>query len=159
MSSMILSPPPLRKVAEPKADDLLAWYDRHRRVLPWRAPPGRRADPYHVFLSEIMLQQTTVKAVGPYFADFISRWPTVSDLAAAPLEQVLSAWAGLGYYARARNLHACAKAVVERHGGEFPSQEEALLALPGSAPIPPPPSPPSRSTSRPLRGWQYRARH
>lgn len=134
MSSMILSPPPLRKVAEPKADDLLAWYDRHRRVLPWRAPPARRADPYHVFLSEIMLQQTTVKAVGPYFADFVSRWPTVSDLAAAPLEQVLSAWAGLGYYARARNLHACAKAVVERHGGEFPSQEEALLALPGIGP-------------------------
>ncbi|MDI4665843.1 A/G-specific adenine glycosylase [Xanthobacter autotrophicus] len=119
---------------EPDPAALLDWYDRHRRRLPWRAEPGRRADPYHVFLSEIMLQQTTVKAVGPYFGAFLARWPSVSHLAAAPLEEVLSAWAGLGYYARARNLHACAKAVVARHGGRFPKDEEALLALPGIGP-------------------------
>lgn len=134
MDSMILSPARTRKPGAPAAADLLAWYDRHRRRLPWRAEPGRTADPYHVFLSEIMLQQTTVKAVGPYFADFLRRWPNVSDLAAAPLEEVLSAWAGLGYYARARNLHACAKAVVERHGGRFPADEDALLDLPGIGP-------------------------
>lgn len=134
MCSMIISRAPLRKTTGPDPADLLAWYDRHRRHMPWRALPGRRADPYHVFLSEIMLQQTTVKAVGPYFTGFLARWPTVADLAAAPLEQVLSAWAGLGYYARARNLHACAKAVVERHGGHFPADEAALLALPGIGP-------------------------
>src|SRR3977135_1828181 len=92
---------------------LLAWYDRHRRALPWRAGKGERADPYRVWLSEIMLQQTTVKAVAPYYARFLSRFPTVTALADAPLEDVLKAWAGLGYYARARNLHACARAVVE----------------------------------------------
>ncbi|MEP9349496.1 A/G-specific adenine glycosylase [Xanthobacter sp. KR7-225] len=113
---------------------LLAWYDVHRRLLPWRAGPGERADPYHVFLSEIMLQQTTVKAVIPYFGAFLARWPTVNHLAAAPLEEVLSKWAGLGYYARARNLHACAKAVSARHGGTFPDHEEALLELPGIGP-------------------------
>ncbi|MGE4371625.1 MAG: A/G-specific adenine glycosylase [Xanthobacter sp.] len=113
---------------------MLAWYDIHRRTLPWRAPPGRRADPYHVFLSEIMLQQTTVKAVIPYFSAFLHRWPSVAHLAAAPLEDVLSAWAGLGYYARARNLHKCAQAVVERHGGLFPDDEASLLALPGIGP-------------------------
>jgi A/G-specific adenine glycosylase len=110
---------------------LLAWYARHRRVLPWRAPPGEAADPYRVWLSEVMLQQTTVKAVGPYYGRFLARWPDVAALAAAPLEDVLKAWAGLGYYARARNLHACARAVVERHGGRFPSSEQALRALPG----------------------------
>ena len=89
-------------------------------MLPWRALPGETPDPYRVWLSEIMLQQTTVKAVAPYFARFIARWPTVRALAAAPLDDVLKLWAGLGYYARARNLHACAKAVVERHGGRFP---------------------------------------
>lgn len=118
-----------RKKAEPA--DLLAWYDRHRRVLPWRARGGRKADPYAVWLSEIMLQQTTVKTVGPYYAKFLSRWPTVESMAASPLDDVLRAWAGLGYYARARNLHACAKAVVERHGGIFPDSIEALRALPG----------------------------
>ncbi|MGR7996559.1 A/G-specific adenine glycosylase [Xanthobacter sp. ZOL 2024] len=122
---------PLR-VPDPQA--LLAWYDTHRRRLPWRAEKGRRADPYHVFLSEIMLQQTTVKAVVPYFGAFLTRWPTVSHLAAAPLEEVLSAWAGLGYYARARNLHACAQVVVARHGGRFPAEEAALLDLPGIGP-------------------------
>jgi A/G-specific adenine glycosylase len=110
---------------------LLAWYDRHRRELPWRAPPGERTEPYRVWLSEIMLQQTTVAAVGPYFAAFLERWPTVEALAAAPLDDVLHAWQGLGYYARARNLHACARAVVERHGGRFPADEAALRALPG----------------------------
>lgn len=112
-------------------DLLLAWYDRHRRRLPWRAEPGSRADPYHVWLSEIMLQQTTVATVGPYFRRFLELWPTVSDLAAADLDQVLHAWQGLGYYARARNLHKCAQAVVARHGGAFPDTEEALLDLPG----------------------------
>jgi A/G-specific adenine glycosylase len=110
---------------------LLAWYDRHRRALPWRAVAGERADPYRVWLSEIMLQQTTVRAVVPYYGRFLSRWPNVQALAGAPLEDVLKAWAGLGYYARARNLHACARAVVERHGGEFPAIETELRALPG----------------------------
>jgi A/G-specific adenine glycosylase len=116
------------------ADRLLAWYDRHRRVLPWRAPRGERSDPYRVWLSEIMLQQTTVATVGGYFDAFLRRWPSVRDLAAAPLEDVLYAWQGLGYYARARNLHACARAVVERHGGDFPDTVEALGALPGVGP-------------------------
>jgi A/G-specific adenine glycosylase len=113
---------------------LLDWYDRHRRVLPWRSASGERADPYRVWLSEIMLQQTTVATVGDYFRRFVARWPTVEALAAAPLDEVLSAWAGLGYYARARNLHACARAVVERHGGRFPDTEAALLELPGVGP-------------------------
>src|SRR5271168_1370332 len=118
-------------VSSPQPTDLLAWYDRHRRVLPWRAPPGRRADPYRVWLSEIMLQQTTVKAVAPYYAKFLERWDDVGALAAAALDDVLKAWAGLGYYARARNLHACARAVVERHGGKFPVSEAELRTLPG----------------------------
>jgi len=113
------------------APRLLAWYDRHRRTLPWRAPAGERIEPYLVWLSEIMLQQTTVATVGDYFRRFVERWPTVEALAEAPLDSVLSAWAGLGYYARARNLHACAQAVVERHGGRFPEDEAGLLALPG----------------------------
>ena len=120
-----------RKKAAADPADLLAWYDRHRRVLPWRARGRAKADPYAVWLSEIMLQQTTVKTVGPYYAKFLTRWPTVQALAAAPLDDVLRAWAGLGYYARARNLHACARAVVERHGGVFPRELEALRALPG----------------------------
>src|SRR6266550_3954011 len=119
---------------EARSADLLAWYDRHRRVLPWRAAPGERADPYRVCLSEIMLQQTTIKAVVPYFARFTARWPNVHALAAAPLDDVLKLWAGLGYYARARHLHACAKAVLERHGGCFPQSEAALAALPGIGP-------------------------
>src|SRR5580700_5544440 len=115
----------------PQPTALLAWYDRHRRKLPWRAPPGERADPYRVWLSEIMLQQTTVKAVAPYYGRFLQRWDDVGALAAAPLDDVLKAWAGLGYYARARNLHACSRAVVERHGGKFPVSEAELRALPG----------------------------
>ena len=119
---------------EARSADLLAWYDRHRRVLPWRAAPGERPDPYRVWLSEIMLQQTTIKAVMPYFARFTARWPNVHALAAAPLDDVLKLWAGLGYYARARHLHACAKVVVERHGGCLPQSEAALAALPGIGP-------------------------
>ena len=116
------------------AADLLAWYDRHRRKLPWRAPPGEAPDPYRVWLSEIMLQQTTVKTVTPYFMRFVARWPDLRALAATPLEDVLRLWAGLGYYARARNLHACARAVVARHGGRFPASEAELAALPGIGP-------------------------
>jgi A/G-specific adenine glycosylase len=115
----------------PEAAALLAWYDRHRRKLPWRAGKGERPDPYRVWLSEIMLQQTTVRAVAPYYARFLARWSDVRALAAAPIEDVLKAWAGLGYYARARNLHACARAVVEHHGGAFPADEAELRALPG----------------------------
>jgi A/G-specific adenine glycosylase len=115
----------------PQSGALLDWYDRHRRALPWRALPGRRTDPYRVWLSEIMLQQTTVKAVGPYYARFVARWPDVRSLARAPLDDVLKAWAGLGYYARARNLHACARTVVERFDGVFPDSEAELRTLPG----------------------------
>src|ERR1700734_2160697 len=118
-------------VSSPQPTDLLAWYDRHRRVLPWREPPGRRANPYRVWLSEIMLQQTTVKAVAPYYARFLLRWPDIAALAAAPLDDVLKAWAGLGYYARARNLHACARAVVAQFNGMFPASEVVLRELPG----------------------------
>ncbi len=110
---------------------LLAWYDRHRRDLPWRAAPGERNDPYRVWLSEIMLQQTTVTAVIPYYLRFLASFPTVRDLAAAECDDVLRLWAGLGYYARARNLHACAHAVIERHGGCFPQTPEELRTLPG----------------------------
>jgi A/G-specific adenine glycosylase len=119
---------------DPPSAELLAWYDRHRRKLPWRAMPGEKPDPYRVWLSEIMLQQTTIKAVVPYFARFTARWPNARALAAAPLDDVLKLWAGLGYYARARNLHACAKAVVERHGGCFPRDQAALATLPGIGP-------------------------
>ena len=113
---------------------LLAWYDRHRRRLPWRAAAGELADPYPVWLSEIMLQQTTVKAVGPYFQKFVSRWPDVTALGRASLDDVLRMWAGLGYYSRARNLHACAVAVLNDHGGIFPDTEAGLRKLPGIGP-------------------------
>ncbi len=118
-------------ICDPDPALLLAWYDRHRRKLPWRARGSERADPYRVWLSEIMLQQTRVNAVLPYYAKFLARWPSVGALAAAPLEEVLKVWAGLGYYARARNLHACARALIERHGGEFPHEESELQTLPG----------------------------
>ncbi|MEQ8193895.1 MAG: A/G-specific adenine glycosylase [Rhodospirillales bacterium] len=110
---------------------LLGWYDRHRRSLPWRVEPGEAPDPYRVWLSEIMLQQTTVATVRSYFEAFLKRWPTVDRLAAAPLDDVLHAWQGLGYYARARNLHRCALAVAADHNGKFPDTEEALRDLPG----------------------------
>jgi len=120
----------------PISDDLLAWYDRHARRLPWRVGPKERArgirpDPYRVWLSEIMLQQTTVAAVKPYFETFVATWPDVAALAAAPREEVMKAWAGLGYYSRARNLHACARIVAAEHGGRFPSAAARLKALPG----------------------------
>ena len=113
---------------------LFAWYDRDRRELPWRAPPGIRPDPFQVWLSEIMLQQTTVATVGAYFRAFLARWPTVEALAAAPLDDVLHAWQGLGYYARARNLHRCAKLVACSLGGRFPETEADLARLPGIGP-------------------------
>jgi A/G-specific adenine glycosylase len=118
------------------ADAVLDWYDAHARVLPWRVSPADRArgvrpDPYRVWLSEVMLQQTTVAAVQKYFLRFTQLWPSVFDLAAAPLDTVLREWAGLGYYARARNLHACAQAVVNEHGGVFPQTSAGLQGLPG----------------------------
>lgn len=116
----------------PDARHLLAWYDRHRRTMPWRAVQGEAADPYRVWLSEIMLQQTTVAAVIPYYEKFLTRFPTVQALAAADSEHVMQAWAGLGYYARARNLHACAQAVAA--AGTFPCTLEGLRALPGIGP-------------------------
>jgi A/G-specific adenine glycosylase len=113
---------------------LLDWYDRHQRRLPWRAAAGERPDPYRVWLSEIMLQQTGVKTVGPYFLKFTARWPDVAAMARASLDDVLRMWAGLGYYSRARNLHACAVAVLRDHGGVFPDTEEGLRSLPGIGP-------------------------
>lgn len=118
------------------ATRLLGWYDRHHRDLPWRVAPaaltaGERPDPYRVWLSEIMLQQTTVEAVKPYFRAFAAAWPTVQALAAADTEDVMKAWAGLGYYSRARNLKACAERVASRPGGRFPDEEAGLLSLPG----------------------------
>jgi A/G-specific adenine glycosylase len=120
----------------PISAPLLAWYDRHARKLPWRVGPkdrarGIRPDPYRVWLSEIMLQQTTVAAVKPYFDAFVATWPEVAALAAAPRDEVMKAWAGLGYYSRARNLHACARIVVAEHGGRFPPAAAELKALPG----------------------------
>lgn len=121
------------------SDLLLRWYDRHARVMPWRVSPqdrkaGVRPDPYRIWLSEVMLQQTTVAAVKDYFNRFTTLWPTVSDLAAAPDAAVMAEWAGLGYYARARNLLKAARAVVADHGGTFPRTRDALLALPGIGP-------------------------
>jgi A/G-specific adenine glycosylase len=113
------------------AASLLAWYDRHRRDLPWRALPGEPADPYKVWLSEIMLQQTTVAAVKPYFLGFLARWPNIGLLAQASGGEVMRAWAGLGYYSRARNLHACAKIVAGLLKGKFPDTDAALRNLPG----------------------------
>jgi A/G-specific adenine glycosylase len=115
------------------AETLLAWYDRSARRLPWRVPPGAGApaDPYRVWLSEVMLQQTTVAVAGRYFVAFTERWPTVFDLAAAEDAEVMAAWAGLGYYARARNLLACARVVAGELGGRFPEDEAGLAALPG----------------------------
>ena len=135
----------MRDAAEPqgrKGDlpaSLLDWYDRHARALPWRVPPedsraGTRPDPYRIWLSEVMLQQTTVAAVKAYFHRFTTRWPTVTDLAEAEDGEVMGEWAGLGYYARARNLLKCARAVVADHGGLFPDTREGLLTLPGIGP-------------------------
>ena len=122
---------PKQKRKADRAAHLLAWYDVHRRELPWRARAGRKADPYQVWLSEIMLQQTTVQAVGAYYAKFLKTWPTVKALSDAPLDDVLTAWAGLGYYARARNLHAAADVVANELDGRFPETAEELRKLPG----------------------------
>lgn len=116
------------------APALLDWYDREHRELPWRALPGTKPDPYRVWLSEIMLQQTTVKAVIPYYHRFLERWPTVRALAKADLDDVFAVWAGLGYYSRARNLHACARHIVEKRRGRFPRTEAELRELPGIGP-------------------------
>ena len=116
------------------SDLLLSWYGNERRDLPWRAAPGQRADPYSVWLSEVMLQQTTVKAVIPFYENFLQTWPTVGDLAAADREDVLRAWAGLGYYSRANNLHRCAQMVASDFDGVFPADEKMLLTLPGIGP-------------------------
>src|ERR1700685_3241913 len=113
---------------------LLAWSARHRRRLRWRPLQGEKADPYRVWLSEIMLQQTGVKTVGPYFEKFLARWPGIDALGRASLDDVLRMWAGLGYYSRARNLHACAVAVLRDHGGAFPDTEQGLRSLPGVGP-------------------------
>ena len=125
------SPPPPASPAFSHA--LLDWYDRHARALPWRVPPGadERADPYRVWVSEIMLQQTGAKVVAPRFVRFVARWPTVVDLADAHVDEVVGEWAGLGYYSRARNIHACARVVVEGRGGAFPRTAAGLRELPG----------------------------
>lgn len=137
---------PLHKKNKAGATDqfraqMLDWYDAHARILPWRTPPlaqqgagktGRfTANPYHVWLSEVMLQQTTVQAVIPYFGKFVDKWPTINDLANAPTDDVMTAWAGLGYYARARNLHKCAQVVSRENKGKFPNSLEKLKELPG----------------------------
>ena len=116
------------------SERLLAWYDVNRRKFPWRAAPGDLPNIYHVWLSEIMLQQTRAAAVVPYFTKFIHQWPTLDTLAKAPREKILHSWAGLGYYARARNLHACAQAVIERYNGSFPCSIKELRSLPGVGP-------------------------
>jgi A/G-specific adenine glycosylase len=125
---------PLRPAGPDTVAALLAWYDAERRDLPWRVAPGRRANAYRVWLSEIMLQQTTVKAVIPYYERFLARWPNVKALAAAERDDVLAAWAGLGYYARARKLHECAGVVANEHGGKFPRTAAELEKLPGIGP-------------------------
>lgn len=118
----------------PQTQDLLNWYDANSRAFPWRARANRTPNPYHVWLSEMMLQQTTTTAVVPYFERFLALWPTVHDLARASLDEVLHAWQGLGYYARARYLHACAKKLCDEYGGEFPREENQLRTLPGIGP-------------------------
>src|SRR5438552_166604 len=134
LSSSVTTKPEPIDTASTRPARLLEWYDRHRRRLPWRPLPGERADAYRVWLSEIMLQQTGVKTVAPYFEKFIARWPDVEALGGASLDDVLRMWAGLGYYSRARNLHACAVAVRRDHGGAFPDTERGLRALPGIGP-------------------------
>ena len=128
--------PPKQKATSDFAHRLLYWYEINARAMPWRIPPhdhaqGIRADPYHVWLSEVMLQQTQVATVKDYFLKFISKWPTVFDLARSDLEGVLKAWAGLGYYSRARNLKKCADLVVAEYNGSFPQTFEELKTLPG----------------------------
>jgi A/G-specific adenine glycosylase len=121
----------IHKISGELRQTLVGWYDENKRTLPWRATVAGTSDPYHVWLSEIMLQQTTVQAVKPYYTKFLALWPTVQDLAAAENDDVMAAWAGLGYYARARNLHKCAKTVTNEHGGKFPNTQSALKDFPG----------------------------
>ncbi|MEX0645011.1 MAG: A/G-specific adenine glycosylase [Parvularculaceae bacterium] len=142
MTMSARKPPP--KASRKAAPAVIAWYEKNARSLPWRIGPRDRATgeapdlyrvwPYRVWLSEIMLQQTTVATVRPRFPEFLKRWPNVRALAVAPVEDVLAAWAGLGYYSRARNLHKCAREIVERRGGEFPHTEKELRTLPGIGP-------------------------
>lgn len=133
-SNMTASTPPI-KSPDQDIDNfrkiILNWYDKNQRVMPWRAIKGQTPNPYHVWLSEIMLQQTTVATVGSYFTKFISIWPTIEDLAKAERDNVMKEWAGLGYYARARNLHKCAQIIVKNYEGKFPSDEVTLKTLPG----------------------------
>ena len=117
-----------------RIEKILDWYDHHRRYLPWRSAPGVVPNPYYVWLSEIMLQQTTVITVKPYFSYFLQKWPSIGNLADAPLDDILHAWQGLGYYARARNLHKCAKVIKYEYFGNFPENEKDLLKLPGIGP-------------------------
>ncbi len=112
--------------------NILEWYDKNQRVMPWRATKAQKPNPYYVWLSEIMLQQTTVATVGAYFTKFISIWPTIEDLANADRDDVMKEWAGLGYYARARNLHKCAQIIVENYNGEFPQDEATFKNFTGN---------------------------
>jgi A/G-specific adenine glycosylase len=128
--STTLDPSALRRKPRAIAASVLSWWDLHRRSLPWRAPAGESADPYRVWLSEILLQQTTASGAAPYFENFVARWPDVEALAAAPLEAIMQAFAGLGYYSRARNLHVCARTIAARDG-RFPREEGELRELPG----------------------------
>jgi len=121
----------MSRISKAQALKLLSWFDRHRRTLPWRGP---HMSPYKIWLSEMMLQQTTVFTVIPYFERFLTRWPTVEAMASAPLDDILHGWQGLGYYARARNLHKCAQTIVRDYGGQFPNTLEGLLRLPGIGP-------------------------
>ncbi len=125
-----VGPPRLEEKRDAIVARTLQWWDRARRSLAWRGEPGASPDPYKVWLSEVLLQQTTAQAATPYYRAFVETWPTVEALAAAPIESVISAFAGLGYYSRARNLHACAQEIARR-GGRFPADEPALRALPG----------------------------
>ncbi|MBU1210255.1 MAG: A/G-specific adenine glycosylase [Alphaproteobacteria bacterium] len=134
MSTVAQKQLPLRPAGPATVERLLRWYDTERRDLPWRTAEGDRPDAYRIWLSEIMLQQTTVKAVTPYFHAFLRRWPTVKKLASADLDEVLAAWAGLGYYTRARNLHKCAATIAADYNGRFPRTEKELLKLPGIGP-------------------------
>lgn len=125
---------PILKPIPTIAQSLLDWYDKNHRLLPWRAPVGMRGDPYGVWVSEIMLQQTTVPTVKDYYVRFMEKWPTLGDFAACELEELLHLWQGLGYYSRARNMHACARRLMDDFGGQFPQDPQVLLTLPGIGP-------------------------
>jgi len=130
----MMKPQKIPSLQPPTSSLLLRWYDKNRRIMPWRALASETPNPYRVWLSEVMLQQTTVGAVAPYFQKFVKRWPRIEDLAAADLDDILRIWAGLGYYRRARSLHECAAKIVNDYGGVFPQDEKVLLDLPGFGP-------------------------